>query len=217
MTGKPKFITEYHLIMKLILLTFCIATALLSCEKPKIKSIDTNNSRDSLTYQPKVAGSLWTYNRIAAGGLSNVNFNFIRLSTDTLFVGKSFNTYSNEADGTQYLRQDGDKYYQILTASSNKPELLVLDVLKNVGESWVGGVNGSDTYTYTMKQKLPVYTLDGFTFKNTLVVQQVRTNSSGSITLNVDTYYAQGVGVVKTVGTISGIGLTVKLITLNLK
>jgi len=203
--------------MKKLLFIFCVATALLSCEKPKIESINTNNSRDSLTYQPKVAGSLWKYNRSAAGGLSNVDYNFIRLTTDTLFAGKPFNTYSNDADGTQYLRQDGDKYYQILTASSNKPELLVLDALRNVGESWVGGVNGTDTYTYTMKQKLPVYTLDGFTFKNTLVIQQVRTNGSGNTTLNVDTYYAQGVGVVKTEGTVSGIGVTVKLITLNLK
>ena len=198
-------------------LTLLILLAFSACKKPKIEKIDTNNTTDSLTYQPKVAGSKWTYNRYAAGGAVNSNYNFIRLTTDSSYLGKIFNLYSNDADGIQLLRQEGNKYYQVLTASTNKPELLVLDADKNIGESWVGGVNGSDTYTYTITQKIPVYTLDGFVFKNTIVVQQVRTNTGGATTLNVDSYYAQGIGLVKSDGTVSGIGVTIKLIALDLK
>lgn len=194
-----------------------ITIALSACKKPGIKKIETNNTRDSLTYQPKVAGSKWQYNRYAAGGLSNTNYNFIRKAEDSSYLGKTFNLYDNDADGLQLLRQEGNKYYQVLTASTNKPELLVLDADKNVGESWVGGINGSDTYTYTIAQKIPVYVLDGFTFKNTIVVQQVRTNTGGNTTLNVNSYYAQGVGLVKSEGTVSGINVIIKLLTLDLR
>ena len=201
----------------LITISLLTVIILAACKKPTVENINTNNTRDSLTYQPKVPGSKWTYNRFAAGGAVNNNYNFIRLITDSSYLGKTFNLYSNNADGIQLLRQEGNKYYQVLTASTNKPELLVLDADKNIGESWVGGVNGSDTYTYTITQKIPVYTLDGFVFKNTIVVQQVRTNSGGSTTLNVESYYARGIGLVKSDGTVSGIGVTIKLIALDLK
>ncbi|MEO5967036.1 MAG: hypothetical protein ABIP69_02145 [Ferruginibacter sp.] len=188
-----------------------------ACKKPKIEKIETNNSSDSLTYQPKVAGSKWIYNRYAAGGLSNRDYNFIRRAEDSLYRGKTFNLYDSEIDGLQLLRQEGNKYYQVLTASTNKPVLLVLDADKNIGESWVGGVNGSDTYTYVITQKLPVYVLDGFTFRNTIVVNQIRTNTSGNTTMNVDSYYAQGVGLVKSEGVVSSFGVTIKLLVLDLR
>lgn len=203
--------------MKSILIVVLITAVLLSCSKPKIKDINTNNSTDSLTYQPKVPGSQWKYNRYAAGGLSNKDYNFLRLNTDTIRNGKTYQKYGDDLNGEQYLRQDGNKYYQVLTASTAKPELLVLDASANIGDSWIGGVNGDDTYKYTLTQKIPVYSLDGFIFKNTIVIHQDRTNGSGTNTLAVDTYYAQGVGMVKSSGNVSGIGVTVKLLELNLK
>ncbi len=106
----------------------------------------------------------------------------------------------------------------ILTASTNKPELLILDAAKNVGESWLGGVNGTNTYTFTMQEKIPVYVLDGFTFKNVLVVHLEKTGPSPA---SVDTYFAQGIGQVKSEGTITGSGITVsvkvKVITVDIK
>lgn len=203
--------------MKPFLYLLLLGSLAMSCKKPKIKSVNTNNSTDSLTYQPKVSGSQWRYNRYAAGGLSNVDYNFIRLSYDTVKSGHSYQVYSSDIDGNQFLRQEGNKYYQVLTASTNKPELLVLDAGANIGDSWVGGVNGSDTYTYTLTQKIPVFTLDGFTFKNTIVIHQDRTTTSGNNTLSVDSYYAQGIGLVKSSGSVSGIGVTVKVLTVDLR
>ncbi len=196
--------------MKYILIPILFLTIYSSCKKGTIESVQLNNSKDSLTYQPKVPGSKWVYQRTVAGlGISI--YNFTRLTQDTSAYGFTFNVFSNDVDGNQYIRQDGGKYYSILTASTNKPALLILDTTKNINESWVGGVNGSDTYTYTMKQKIPVYTLDGFTFKNVLVIHAERTNTSGTSTLSGDSYYAQGIGLVLTQGTVSGIPIEVRI------
>jgi hypothetical protein len=202
-----------YLLSILICISFFVA-----CKKPKIESVNTNNSVDSLTYQPKVPGSRWTYTKTIF--LSNSDYNFLRLTTEATINGKTYPVFYSDdptIGGEQYIRQDGDKYYSVLTASTTKPELLVLDVSKNVNESWVGGVNGSDTYTYTMKEKYPFYALDNFIFKNVLRIGQVRTNGSGNTTLSGDTYYAQGIGMVKTDGTISGIPVSIKLKSIDLR
>ena len=204
------------LIFSLVMLVFLVA-----CNKPKIESIDTNNSSDSLSYQPKIPGSKWTYRR-TIGGFQNVTYNIIRLSTDTVAYSSTFQIFGSDDNTTnnanQYFRQDGDKYYNILTASTNKPQILFLDASKNVNESWLGGVNGSDTYTFTMKQKISSYVLDNFTFKNVLVVHLERT---GPNPISADTYYAQGVGQVKSDGTVTGGNISttvnVKVITVDLK
>ena len=203
--------------MKYLIPIFISLLSLIACKKATIQSVNTNNSKDSLTYQPKVPGSKWTYRRII-GGVQSTDYTFIRLITDTTAYGATFQSFSSDDNATnklnQYIRQEGDKYYNILPASTNKPQLLVLDAARNVNESWLGGVNGSDTYTYTMKQKIPVYTLDGFTFKNVLVVHLERTGPSP---LSADTYYAQGVGQVQSIGTVNNINAVVKLLTLDLK
>ena len=203
--------------MKYTISILILIALIASCNKPKIISVNLNNSRDSLTYQPSVPGSKWTYRRTIAA-VSVTNYDFIRTSADTSVNGKMFKVYSSTSgDGNQYIRQDAGKYYSIFTASTNKPELLILDTARRVGETWLGGVNGSDTYNFTMKEKIPIYQLDGFTFKNVLVVRQERTNGSGTVTLQGDTYFAQGVGQVYSVGSASGIPVTVKLLTLDLK
>ena len=207
--------------MKYLLTIVVCLLSLVACKKATIQSVNTNNTKDSLTYQPKVPGSKWTYRR-TIGGFQNTDYTFIRLTTDTTAYGATFQSFSSDDNATnkvnQYIRQEGNKYYNILTASTNKPQLLVLDAARNVNESWLGGVNGSDTYTYTMKEKIPVYTLDGFTFKNVLVVHLERT---GPNPLSADTYYAQGVGQVQTVGTVTvggnNVSAVVKLLTLDLK
>lgn len=207
--------------MKYLLPIIICLVSLVACNKATIKSVNTNNSKDSLTYQPKVAGSKWVYKR-TIGVIQNTTYTFVRLAADTLAYNSTFQTFSSDDNATnqvnQYIRQDGDKYYSILTASTNKTQLLILDAGKNINESWLGAVNGSDTYTYTMKDKIPIYVLDGFTFKNVLVVHVERT---GPNSLSGDTYYAQGVGQVQSIGTVNAGGTNlsarVKLITLDLK
>jgi len=207
--------------MKYLFASFILFLSVTACKKATIDSINTNNTRDSLTYQPKVPGSKWTYRR-TVGGIQNTTFTFLRLTTDTTAYGSAFQTFSSDdnpsGNPNQHIRQDGNKYYSILTGSTNKPQLLVLDADKNVGESWLGGINGSDTYTYTMKEKIPSFQLDGFTFKNVLVVTLNRTGPNPA---TGDTYYAQGVGQVKSTGTVTLGGITVsadvKVLTVDLK
>ena len=209
--------------MKYFLASLIIFLSFTACKKATVESIITNNSKDSLTYQPKVPGSKWTYRR-TVGGFQNTTFTFLRLERDTSAYGSTFQIFSTDDNSTstsnlnQYIRQAGNKYYSILTGSTNKPELLVLDADRNVGESWLGGTNGSDTYTYTMKEKIPSFQLDGFTFKNVLVVTLNRTGPNPA---TGDTYYAQGIGQVKSTGTVTVGGFTVtadvKVLTVDLK
>jgi hypothetical protein len=208
--------------MKYILLCGIILASFASCKKPKIETINTNNSKDSLTYQPKVPGSRWTYVRTALG--QNVTYNFTRLGYDSSAYGNSFPVYSSDIDANQYIRQDVNKYYTILTGSTFKPELLVLDVSKNINDSWVGGTNGNDTYTYTIKDKLPSYVLDGFTFKNVVKVYSERTTTSGgttTVTLSGNVYYAQGIGQILLEGYVVVAGtqvpVTTKVLSVDLK
>ena len=183
-----------------------------ACKKtPPIESVLVSNSRDSLTYQPKEQGAKWTYSQNVQGIVTP--YIFLRLSTDSVFYGNVYNKFSSQVGNPiQYIRQDGSKYYSIFVPSTNIPkEQLVLDTLKNVGESWVGLVNGNDVYTYTMKRKLLLDTsIDGTPFKKMLVVHLERT-TAGNSTISGDTYYARGVGQVLTTGVVSGFSVEIKL------
>lgn len=187
-----------------------------SCKKTKIKSIETNNSVDSLTYQPKVPGSTWTY-QVLLAGVPNKTYTTTRLTYDTTINGKTYQVFDAGSEGFQYIRQDGDKYYSVLTSSTNKIELMVIDAAKNVNDTWIGGVNGSDTYYYTIVEKFPAYYLDGFTFKNVLKIYQERKDASNTVTLSGYSYYAQGVGQVVSEGTIASVPIKVKVISVDLK
>jgi hypothetical protein len=190
--------------MKYLFLSFIVVLCFVSCKKdsPAIESINTNNSSDSLTYQPKNAGSKWFYTRV-----SNIlsiatidSFYFTSLNYDTTAYGSSFHVFKDDFLGNQYIRQDAGKYYTIITNSTNKPQILVLDTSKNLNEWWQGGVNGNDTYSYKIVERIPSYSLDNFTFRNVIKVYGERVQSSGgvnTITLKGDVYYAQGVGQIK--------------------
>nr|MBP6315311.1 hypothetical protein [Chitinophagaceae bacterium] len=203
--------------MKYLSLLFVSFLLLAACTKKKtVQNVNTNNSKDSLTYQPKVPGSKWTYQR-SLNGVLHSTYASTRLSYDTTFNGQTYQVFDAETQGYQYIRQDGDKYYLVLTAAANKTELMVIDASKNVNDTWVGGVNGTDTYYYTLKEKYPTYTLDGFTFKNVLKIYQEKKDQNNNVSLAGDTYYAQGVGQILSQGTIAGIGVEIKLISVDLK
>jgi hypothetical protein len=203
--------------MKYSILIAILFIGFSSCKKKTIEYVNTNNSKDSLTYQPKVPGSKWSY--LLSSSLINKTYNTTRQNYDTVFNGKTYAVFFSEfeLEGTQYVRQDGDKYYSVLTTSTNKTELLMLDAAKGVNDTWVGGVNGTDTYYYTIVDKFPVYTLDGFTFKNVIHVKMERKDASNAVTLSAEGYFAQGVGQIISKGDLVGIPFETKLISVDLK
>lgn len=211
--------------MKYLFVSFIILISVSSCKKssPAIESINTNNSSDSLTYQPKNAGSKWFYTRVTAN-ITIDSFYFTSLNYDTTAYGSSFHVFKDDFLGNQYIRQDAGKYYTIITNSTNKPQILVLDTSKNLNEWWQGGVNGNDTYSYKIVERIPSYSLDNFTFRNVIKVYGERVQSSGgvnTITLKGDVYYAQGVGQIKSdlIGLLAGnpISVAIKIKRLDLK
>lgn len=202
--------------MKKLLLFSIVLITLFSCKKAKIEEVNTNNSKDSLTYQPKVPGSKWSY-KMTIALVNNSNYNTIRENYDSVINGKTYAVFNSEVEGKQFIRQDGDKYYSVLTSSTNKVELLMLDASRAVNDTWVGGVNGSDTYYYTILEKFPVYVLDGFTFKNVLRIKLERKDGSNITTMTAEAYYAQGIGQIRSEGTVASVPVSVKLITVDLK
>ncbi len=212
LTSFPNFIP-----MKYFALFALLCLAMFSCtKKKKIESVNTNNSKDSLTYQPKVPGSKWTYER-SLNGVLQATYSVTRLNYDTTINGHTYQVFDSEVEGHQYFRQEGNKYYLVLVAAANMTETNLIDVDKNIGDTWVGAVNGTDTYYYTMVDKIPAYTLDGFTFKNVLRIHNERKDQNNNITLSGDSWYAQGVGQVFSSGTVGPVSVEVKVITVDLK
>ncbi len=186
--------------MKYLSLLFIIFISLNACKKNTvIESIETvvGGSRDSLSYQPSVPGSSWLYTRTVPV-FGSTDYNFVSLNYDTTVYGFTFHVFSDELLGNQYIRQDGGKYYTIFTPGTAKPQLLVLDTSKAINQSWIGGVNGDETFTYTIKEKIPSLVIDGLTFRNVYRVYNEKTKTlTGAVTTSGDIFYAQGVGLVK--------------------
>jgi hypothetical protein len=185
--------------MKYLLYLLLIIIGFTNCKKDTvIESIVTVvGSRDSLSYQPSVPGSSWVYTRTVSV-LAPTDYNFVSLSYDTSHLGFTFHVFSDDLNGNQYLRQDGERYYTIFTPGTTKPQLLVLDTSKSINQSWIGGVNGDETFTYTIKEKIPSLTIDALTFRNVYRVYNERTKTlTGLVTTYGDIYYAQGIGLIK--------------------
>ena len=198
--------------MKYLLLLFIVFIGLNACKKSTvIESIEivVGGSKDSLSYQPSVPGSTWIYTRTIPL-FAPVDYNFVSLSYDTSHLGFTFHVFSDDLNGNQYIRQDGGKYYTVFTPGTTKPQLLVLDTSKTINQSWVGGVNGDETFTYTIKEKIPSLVIDGLTFKNVYRVYNEKTKTAtGVVTTSGDIYYAQGVGLIKSDLVIVNAGLSV--------
>jgi hypothetical protein len=184
--------------MKYLLLSFIVMLCLISCKKETvINSVNNAGSKDSLSYQPSVPGSFWRYTKTTSVS-GPIEYNFVSLNYDSTVNGVVYHVFSDEQNGNQYIKQDGGKYYTIFTPGTNKPQLLVLDTSKSINQSWIGGVNGDETFTYTIKQKTAVFNLDAFTFKNVYKVYTEKTKTlTGVVMTSGDLYYAQGIGLIK--------------------
>jgi hypothetical protein len=198
--------------MKYLLFLFFIVIGFSACKKDTIiESIETvvGGSKDSLSYQPSVPGSSWIYTRTIPL-FPTVDYNFVSLNYDTSHLGFTFHVFSDDLNGNQYIRQDGGKYYTIFTPGTTKPQLLVLDTSKAINQSWVGGVNGDETFTYTIKEKIPSLVIDALTFRNVYRVYNERTKTiSGIVTTSGDIFYAQGIGLIKSDLVIVNAGVSV--------
>ncbi len=185
--------------MKYLLFLFIIVIGISACKKnAAIESIEIAvGSKDSLSYQPSVPGSSWVYTRTVSV-LAPTDYNYVSLNYDSAAYGFSFHVFNDELNGNQYIRQDGGKYYTIFTPGTTKPQLLVLDTSKSINQSWIGGVNGDETFSYTIKEKIPTLVIDAQTFKNVYRVYTEKTKTlTGVITTSGDIYYAQGIGLIK--------------------
>jgi hypothetical protein len=203
-----------YYITPLILMLIIICN--FACKKKKPVVLPTV-TKDSLTYQPHIADSKWTYD-LFISGIKNSVSTVTRVHLDSSFNGIVYNVYYNEPENKySFSREQAGKYYNVLATSTNKTELIVLDTTKNINETWHGGINGSDNYFYTITEKLIDYNLNGTIYKRVLKVFQERKDAGGNVTLSGNTWYAKGVGQIQTEGTIIGIPIELKLTTVDIK
>ena len=201
--------------MKYLFLCVVVVASFISFKKTTvIESIEVAvGSRDSLSYQPSVAGSSWVYTKTVSV-LAPSDYNFASLNYDTSISGFTFHVFSDDILGNQYIRQDGGKYYTIFTPGTTKPQLLVLDTSKAINQPWIGGENGDETFTYTIKERIPLLVIDGKPFRNIYRVYNEKTKTlTGQVTTSGDILYAQGIGLIKSDLTIvnGGISALVKI------
>jgi len=202
--------------MKKLILLLLLALTFTACKKnePPVQQDPTLLD----TYQPTTQNSTWNYQAYLLG-IPNSQFVVTALGTDSVINNKTYDVFEDpsEADNFRFTRQDEDKYYTVLTAATNLTELLVLDISKSIGETWVAGVNGTDTYSCTVQDIKASYTLNNVEYKNVFLINQIRTNASNQETLNSLNYYAKGIGLIDADGTTNGIPLRTKITASDIK
>lgn len=199
-----------------ICFVWIISAHLTSCKKSTLKSVNNTGSIDSLSYQPNQAGSTWKFD-IYLQGIKNGTKTIVCQSYDSTINNKVYDVMMNNDGSLDFTRRDQDKYYTVLTASTNKTELCVLDVSKSNNQEWIGGVNGTDTYYYTIVERQSSQVINGITLKNTIKVFNQRKNASGNVTLSGYAYYAQGIGNYKNEGTLANIPVEFILTSADIK
>lgn len=204
--------------MKLYLILFSsFIILLIACKKSKLQNVTiTPGSVDSLSYQPSVYGSTWIYD-VKLNGVKTGTKTVVCQNYDTVINSKQYDVFLNNDSSKEFIRKDSTKYYNVLTASSKNIELCVLDVSKNINDTWIGGINGSDTYYYTITEKKATFVQNGINLKNVITVYTERKDTNGNVTLSGTSIYAQGVGNINSSGKIGSIPTEVILTSAEIK
>jgi hypothetical protein len=169
------------------------------------------------TYLPNTLGSHWKY-----------DLNFPIPSTKEIYVtGRDttfatspnfiFNIMDAKSAGFEYQSKVNDDYYITVPGSQNHTPYKVIKGDAVVGEQWLGAVNGTDSYFVKLLEKDISFKMDTVVFPKTLHIQQIRKLKNGSIDMNLDTWVAYGVGIVKSSGTLLNFPYTSRLILADIR
>jgi hypothetical protein len=201
---------------------FTTNTLVLQSCGDKIPPIDTIIKKDSLVdtsairifnFQPITIGSEWkfVYKHPLTGDTIHYTLTCTNRDT-TLQDSKIYRVFDGTQNTKEYhMVQDTWNYWTTIPGSSTIRPLLILKSNAQENETWVGAINGNDTYYQTLVSKNIIYKVDNTTYKNVMVVNQKRI-TGGQTTLNATIYIAEGIGIVYSIG----VG-ELKLIYANIK
>ncbi len=203
---------------RILALSALLAVCMTSCDKDD----DPQPTVETPDYQPTTANSTWTYhvNNISNSALS-FDFTLKASSKDSSINGRTYKVFTNTSGDNEYYTSTGKDYFQYagFAGITNAIELTYLKDA-DLGATWtetksvtVSGIPLTPTFTYSIAEVLPTYTVSGMNFTN---VKKVHVSLSipgltiPSTDQDLNFYYADGVGRIK-----SQIKLYVPLAGLN--
>jgi hypothetical protein len=226
------------LIMKLILLPFCLIIFIITgCGKD-----DTNPEPQAETYITTSANSTWNYqesDNIPPTSVSN--YTITSTDRDKTIEGKVYHIYSDSGGGERYLNVTGHDYYQYdslpLGLGSAPFDRWYLKDDVAVGANWMQNLTVNIpslpipipiTITNTVAEKGISRTVNNVEYKNVI---HVSTNISSalipaaSLTTNISSYYAPKFGLIENnnvvaldyLGLTESVNIDTKLLSADLK
>lgn len=225
--------------MRCLLLICLLATTLLSCKKDD----SPDKPAGSTAYINVTNGSTWNYQEINndTGTPQTSNYTISSTGRDTSISSKTYHVYDNSRGNHWYLNNSNGDYYQF----DSLPGLLgngVFDRLYlktglDAGQNWEQNINLTIpnvplplpiTITNTIAEKGIAYTVNGTNYTNVIHVTTSISSAlipSSSISTSINSYYAEGIGLIENSTQISvdylgiqqNVNLQTKLLSSNLK
>lgn len=198
--------------MKKILFALIATTTIFtSCKKDGGGGSTTSDS-----YLPNTTATNWTFKKTSGTTVSNVTYT---VTTNAITNNGITYVQASGSDGSnQYYAQIGTDYHNLLQASGQNIDLVILKADKNLNDTWtssttipVTGVPGVTTatvnITYKMLLKGGTRTVLTNNFTDVIRVQATLSATAGlPIPLSlgtIDYYLAKGVGIIENVANLN--------------
>lgn len=224
--------------MRPLLLVCLLVTCILSCKKD-----NTSDNTNASAYINVTTGSTWNYQETNndTGTPTTSSYTITSTDRDTSISSKTYHVYDNSRGSHWFLNNSNGDYYQF----DSLPGLLgdgVFDRLYlktnlNAGQNWDQNVNLTIptvplpipiTITNNIVEKGIAYTVNGTNYTNVIHVSTSISSAlipSSAITTSINSYYAEGIGLIENSTQISvdylgiqqDVNLQTKLLSSSLK
>ncbi len=200
---------EKNITMRYLLLIFLFTTLFISCKK------DDTIDGTTAAYINIAAGSTWTYEETNndTGTPGTSTYTVTSTDKDTSINGRNYHIYDNSRGNRWYLNNNNGEYYQF----DSLPGLLGGGVFERLylksnieaGSNWVQSINVTVpnvplpvpvTITNNIVEKGMSRTVNSVAYNNVIHVSTAISSAlipASAITTSINSYYAQGVGLIE--------------------
>ncbi|MEO7801498.1 MAG: hypothetical protein ABIR81_05845 [Ginsengibacter sp.] len=224
--------------MRSLLLICLLATCFFSCKKD-----ENPDNPNATSYINVAAGSTWNYQETNndTGTPATSSYTVTSTSRDTSISSKTYHIYDNSRGSHWYLNNSNGDYYQFDSLpgllGNGVFDRLYLKTNLSAGQNWDQNVNLTIpnvplpipiTITNNIAEKGIAYTVNGTNYTNVIHVSTSISSAlipSSSITTSINSYYADGIGLIENstqidvdyLGIVQNVNLQTKLLSSNLK
>lgn len=189
---------------------FLLLVLSVSCKK----SGSGNNPAPADQYMSLTAGNSWTYETVNNITVSTTQNTVTSTTRDTSIGGKTYHVFTNSGTAVNdYYNISGNDYYtfrNLVTLGSSSVESIYLKDNAAVGTSWSQIVNIAPfsgvpttiplTVGYSIAEKGISRTVSGKSYNNVIRITTTLTSASlpsGSLTTDIQSYYAPKYGLIE--------------------